>query len=262
MQHEGAEKSAHETITAEHETWSNIGHLADQYETIAQQAQAEYVATILDASALGPEQVEEVIASDAFGSLIAELRRGQANGADPTNLIGRAVVAGGLGSKADLASTLRNRVSRFATATSGGTHRPRRPRYIAGLIPEATGPMPADMTQALTELKELIEQRAAVLAGAAVTDGEAWLRDLRPRPTRTADRAAWERELATVVAYRDRYRITTSTSLGPATGTQLQRADRQRAEAAIRRAQRYAVSPSITVPIVTRAPGSRDGLER
>ncbi|WP_272896912.1 hypothetical protein [Aeromicrobium sp. PE09-221] len=30
VQHEGAEKSAHETITAEHEAWSSIGHLADQ----------------------------------------------------------------------------------------------------------------------------------------------------------------------------------------------------------------------------------------
>ncbi|OUZ08591.1 hypothetical protein BHE97_13025 [Aeromicrobium sp. PE09-221] len=99
--------------------------------------------------------------------------------------------------------------------------------------------MPADMTQALRELRELIEHRATALAAAAVSGGQAWLRDLGAAPTRVANRASWERELATVIAYRDRYGITDpSAALGPATGTQLQRADRQRADAALRRAQR------------------------
>lgn len=260
VQHEGAEKSAHETITVEHEAWSSIGHLADQYETIAQQAQAEHVATLLDSSGLTPTQAEDVIASEAFGSLVAELRRGQANGTEVANVIRRAVAAGGLDAEPDLAVALRNRVGLLANASSGGTRGPRRNRLIAGLIPEAVGPMPADMTHALGELKELIEQRAATLASAAVTDGESWLRDLGPVPTRNADRAAWERELITVVAYRNRYGLTSpNTALGPAAGTQLQRIDRQRAIAAIRRAQRFGSRPA---PTTARAPAARIGLER
>jgi conjugative relaxase-like TrwC/TraI family protein len=261
LAHEGTEASAHETITAEHEAWSSIAHLADQYETIAQQAQAEHVTALLDASGLAPEQVEDVIASETFGSLIAELRRGHANGAEPANLIRRAVTAGALDTEPDLAATLRNRIGLLASRASGGT-RGHRTRLIAGLIPEAAGPMPADMTHALTELQDLIEHRATVLATGAVADRAAWLQDLGPAPSRAADRAAWERELSTVIAYRDRYNITTPTALGPATGTQLQRTDRQRADAAVRRAQRYAASPSIAVPTATRAPVSRDGLER
>jgi hypothetical protein len=43
LQHEGAERSAHETIEAEQQAWSSIAHLADQYETVAQEAQAEHI---------------------------------------------------------------------------------------------------------------------------------------------------------------------------------------------------------------------------
>ena len=39
LQHEGAERSAHETITTEQDAWTSIGQLAAEYETIAQAAQ-------------------------------------------------------------------------------------------------------------------------------------------------------------------------------------------------------------------------------
>ena len=45
LQHEGAEKSAHETITAEQEKWSSIAQLAAEYETIAQAAQHQRFGT-------------------------------------------------------------------------------------------------------------------------------------------------------------------------------------------------------------------------
>jgi hypothetical protein len=41
LQHVGAEFSAHETITAEQETWGSIAQLAAEYETIAAAAQRD-----------------------------------------------------------------------------------------------------------------------------------------------------------------------------------------------------------------------------
>lgn len=91
---------------------------------------------------------------------------------------------------------------------SGGTRPRRRPRYVAGLIPEAGGAMPADMSRTLTELRDLIEQRATTLAGQAVQAGQPWVQRLGPPPTDLAQRAAWEQQVRTIAAYRDRYGIT------------------------------------------------------
>ena len=58
----------------------------------------------------------------------------------------------------------------------GGAGTPR------GLIPEATGPMPADMRRTLTELADLIERRADALADQAVQERQPWVRRLGPVP--------------------------------------------------------------------------------
>jgi hypothetical protein len=97
--------------------------------------------------------------------------------------------------------------------------------------------MPADMHRALTELRDLIEQRAAVLASEAVREGQSWVRRLGPPPADLAQRAVWEQQVRTIAAYRDRYGITGPDPLGPAPSSQGQRLDRQRADAAARRAQ-------------------------
>src|SRR5699024_1239890 len=89
MQHVGAELSARETITAEQELWGSIAQLAAEYETIAQAAQHDRWATLLHASGLTPEQAENVLASDAYGALAAELRRAEANHHDVDRLLAR-----------------------------------------------------------------------------------------------------------------------------------------------------------------------------
>lgn len=119
---------------------------------------------------------------------------------------------------------------------SGGTRPRRRPRYVAGLIPEAGGAMPADMSRTLTELRDLIEQRATTLAGQAVQAGQPWVQRLGPPPTDLAQRAAWEQQVRTIAAYRDRYGITGTDPLGPTPSSQGQRLDHQRADAAARQA--------------------------
>ena len=240
LQHEGAEKSAHETIEAEQEKWSSIAQLAAEYETIAQAAQRQRFATAVTTSGLADEQAEAVVGGESFGSLIAQLRRTEADGHHPERLLSRAVLAGGLDDANDPAAVLATRLAKLTAARSGGTRPRRRARYIAGLIPEATGAMPADMHCTLTELQALIEQCATALASQAVQEGRPWVRRLGPPLTDPARRDAWEQRVRTIAAYRDRYGIIGSDPLGSAPSGQGQRFDYQRADAAARRAQAVA----------------------
>lgn len=237
LQHEGAEKSAHDTITAEQEKWSSIAQLAAEYETIAQAAQQNRFAAVVTTSGLDTHQAQRIVEAESFGSLVAQLRRTEADGHQAEQLLSRAVDAGRLDNAKDPAAVLAARLAKLTVARSGGTRPRRRARYLAGLIPEATGPMPADLRQALTELDELIEQRAIALANQAIHQDQPWVRRLGPSPSDPARHAAWERQVATVAAYRDRYGITGSDPLGPVPNGQGQRLDHQRAEAAVRQAQ-------------------------
>ena len=236
LQHEGAEKSAHETIEAEQAKWSSIAQLAAEYETIAQTAQHDRFASAVAASGLDADHATAVVASESFGSLVAQLRRTEAEGHQPDQLLSRAVRAGGLDDAKDPAAAFAARLAKLAAARSGGT-RPRRRRYVAGLIPEASGALPADMHRTLTELQHLIEQRATALASHAIQDSQPWVRRLGPPPTDPAPRAAWEQHVRTIAAYRDRHGITGPDPLGPAPSGQGQRLDYQRADTAARRAQ-------------------------
>ncbi len=237
LQHEGAEKSAHETIEAEQEKWSSIAQLAAEYETIAQTAQHQRFTTTVAASELDTGQAGTVLGGESFGSLVAQLRRTEAEGHQPEQLLSRAVQAGGLDDAKDPAAVLAARLAKLTAARSGGTRPRRRHRYVAGLIPEASGAMPADMHRTLTELRDLIEHRATALAGQAIQDGQPWVRRLGPPPTDPARREAWEQQVRTIAAYRDRHGITGPDPLGPAPNVQGQRLDYQRADAAARRAQ-------------------------
>ena len=240
LQHVGAELSAHETITAEQEEWANIGQLAAEYETIAAAAQHDRWADLIRASGLGEDDAEAVITSNAFGPLTAELRRAEANHHDLDALLPRLVTARGLSDADDIAAVLCYRVAR-ATARPAGSGRARRtPRLIAGLIPEATGAMSADMRQALTGRRELIEQRAASLTDEAHPGGGGWIAALGTPPNDAKTAEAWRRHARTVAAYRDRYDINTNQPLGALAESEAQKIDAARAQAAIDRARALA----------------------
>lgn len=145
---------------------------------------------------------------ESFGSLVAQLRRTEADGHQPEQLLSRAVRAGGLDDAKDPAAVLTARLAKLTAARSGGTRRRRRSRYVAGLIPEARGPMPADMHRTLTELQALIEKRAAALASQAIQADQPWVRRLGPPPTNPGRPAAWEQEVLAIATYRDRHHIT------------------------------------------------------
>ncbi|MDO4259021.1 MAG: hypothetical protein Q4C87_05810 [Actinomycetaceae bacterium] len=148
LQHSGAELSAHETITAEQDQWGSIAQLAAEYETIAAAAQHDRWTTLVRGSGLTDEQAQAVIDSDAFGALTAELRRAEANHHHIDTLLPRLIKARGFADADDIPSVIHHRLTHATTRPAGSGRTRQAPRLIAGLIPEATGPMTPDMQQA------------------------------------------------------------------------------------------------------------------
>jgi hypothetical protein len=93
LQHEGAEKSGHETITAEQDAWTSLSQLAAEYGTIAQAAEHDRFVKAVACSGLDPEQAEAVADGESFGSLVAQLHRAHTRpGIKWGPLVGLAVV--------------------------------------------------------------------------------------------------------------------------------------------------------------------------
>lgn len=235
LQHVGAELSAHETITAEQEAWGSVAQLAAEYETIAQAAQHDRWATLIRTSGLTPAEAEDAIRSDTFGALTAELRRAEANHHNVDALVPRLTAARGFGDADDIAAVLHHRLARTTSRPAGSGRTRKAPRLIAGLIPEATGSMTAEMGKALTERRELIRQRADAILDQALLERREWVLALRAESAETEATASWRRQARTIAAYRDRYDITTSEPLGAAPDSDAQKIDAARANAALKR---------------------------
>lgn len=237
LQHIGAEPSVHQAITAEQDRWESIGQLAAEYETIAQEAQADRWHTLLAKSGLTGGQVE--------------LRNAEANHHDLDQLLPRLVQVRGFEDADDIASVLHARLTR-ATSRPVGSGRTRRPpRLIAGLIPAANGPMNPEMRQALAERQILIEQRAATLLDKATVSREPWTERLGPKPDEPRKQAAWLTAARTVAAYRDRYQITDDQHpLGsePENANVKQKIDAARAHTALAHLKRLAAGGSSRDP--------------
>lgn len=237
LQHAGAELSAHETITAEQETWGSIAQIAAEYETIAASAQHDRWATLIQNSGLTEAQAAEVLASDAFGPLTAELWRAEANHHDVDALLPKLVRARRLDDADDVAAVLHHRVA-MATARPAGSGRTRKaPRLIAGLVPAVTGAMSDDKRQALNERRDLIEARANAVLDRALDQAAPWTAELGPQPTNTRKLATWRRSARVVAAYRDRYQVATDAALGTPPESTAQKIDAARARAAVAQAQ-------------------------
>jgi hypothetical protein len=256
LQHAGAELSAHETIAAEQETWGSIAQLAAEYETIAAAAQHDRWATLIQNSGLTETQAADVLASDAFGPLTAELRRAEANHHDVDALLPKLVRARRLDNADDVAAVVHHRVA-MATARPAGSGRTRKtPRLIAGLIPEATGSMSDEMRQALNERRDLIEARADAVLDNALAEAAPWTAELGPRPTNVEKLATWRHSARVVAAYRDRYQIITEAAIGTQAETIGQKIDAARAQAALDAVRRLAASSMPMEKVQTAAPSS------
>lgn len=235
LQHSGAELSAHETITVEQERWGSLAQLAAEYETLSAVAQKDRWTRLVRGSGLSEEQAEAVVESVAFGALTAELRRAQANHHDVDAVFPRLVAARGFDDADDIAKVMHYRLARATARPAGSGRTQTAPALIAGLIPQARGPMTDAMRQALTERRDLIENRADAVLDTALTDREPWTRALGTPPKEQRSAARWRRDARVVAAYRDRYQITETSPLGPSPQTDAQKLDHNRADAAFRR---------------------------
>lgn len=234
LQHIGGELSAHQMIAAEHERWSSIAQLGAEYETIGAVAQRDRWVQTIKNSGLSEAQVEEVLTSESFGPLTAELRRAESNHHDVGRLLPALVKRRSLDDAEDIGAVLISRLQK-AAQPKHGRHRPS-PKLIVGLIPVADGPMSEPMAKVLAELTDLMEGRAMTLAEKAAEDKEPWLKRLGTVPTTEAARRLWLHEVRTVAAYRDRYGVGGRRVLGEPRNV-AQKLDAARAEQAIRRAR-------------------------
>jgi hypothetical protein len=233
--------SAHQTMEAEYAIHGGIDRLAAELETIAADAQHDRFVRLLCRSGLTPEQHEAVVQSSAFGPLTAALRRAEAYHHDLEKLVRLVVGRHALDDADDVAAVLQYRVEKAAASLPRGCRL--RPRLIAGLIPEPMGEMPAEDRRAIEERKHLIEGRAAALAADAVDEGAPWIRRLGEPPA--SDLLAWRAAVATVAAYRDRYRVTSDLPAGGRASTDAQRVDRRHAFLAVRRAEGVGAEASV-----------------
>ena len=237
LQHTGAELSAHETIVAEQGQWGSIAQLAAEYETLAAAAQHDRWATLIRGSGLTSDQAQNVIESDAYGPLTAELRRAEANHHDVETLLPRLVAARGFNDADDIAAVLHFRVERVTQRPAGSGRARKAPRLIVGLIPHADGPMDTDMREALDERQVLIEARADAALDIALNEAAPWTKALNTPPADKQRNATWRRAALTVAAYRDRYQITDDAPLGAPPASTTQKIDVARARAALDRAR-------------------------
>lgn len=241
LQHSGVELSAHQMIEDEQEHWSSVAQLAAEYNTIAAEAQRDRFVGLLEATGLAPEQVDDIVASDSFGPLTAELRRAEANGYDLSTLLPNIVASRGFDDAQDIGAVLLSRVTHATSRPKRGAGRAQS-RLIIGLIPAVQGQIDDDMRRALSEREQLMEARATALAEGAVAAHEPWLTRLGEPPMDLVMRLQWFAEVKTVVAYRDRYGIGSTRALDGEPATDAQRLDCSRARQALRQIEVLAQS--------------------
>ena len=237
LQHIGGELSAHQMMVAEQERWSSIAQLGAEYETIAAVAQRERWVEAIKSSGLSEVQIDQVMSSESFGPLTAELRRAEANHHDVKRLLLTVVRQRSLDDAEDIGAVLISRLQK-AAQPQRGKRRPS-PKLVVGLIPVADGPMDEVMAEALAERADLMEERSMTLAERSVEAQAPWLKRLGAPPATDGALRRWILEVRTVAAYRDRYGVEGRRTLGEPRSV-AQKLDAARAQQAIRRARTIA----------------------
>jgi hypothetical protein len=201
----GADLSAHESLARAQLQAEDFRVLAAEYETLAQAAQQHRLDELLGRSELGPERLEEIRQSPAYGPLVVAVRDAEANGLDVERSLPRLVAARPLDDAEDLAAVIRDRIERWADVA--GARRWAGTELIAGLIPRAVGVTDTDVARGLQERAEALQRRAQELAGRAIDQDPLWLRQLGARPCDPLSRGRWLEAVKTIAAYRERWNV-------------------------------------------------------
>jgi hypothetical protein len=250
-------------IRREQSEAEGMERLSAEYLTLATMAQSERWDTLLAQSGLSDDDLAAVRASAALGPLQVAFREAEARGLDVEDAFPRLVAGRSLADAADVAAVLHGRVERWTQAASGRNRRA--DNLIAGLIPRAQGVSDPEMAQALAERDRAMEERARTLAEQAIETGEQWVLRLGTPPATPAHRERWLREVSTVAAYRDRWRIANDDPLDErgSTRTTEQTGQRRLAQSAVTRAKAFSGTQieQRTIPVPEAAVEVRRGVE-
>ena len=159
LANEGAELSAHEALARAQRESDDLATLAAEYEAIARVAQQERWDALLDRCGLSPRAVEEVTRSDAYGPLVAALRRAEACGLDLESGLRELVAERPFVGVDDVAAVLHHRVESWVA--SAGSRRPDGADMVGSLIPRAVGVADPDLARALVEREQAMERYAS-----------------------------------------------------------------------------------------------------
>jgi conjugative relaxase-like TrwC/TraI family protein len=256
---QGAQLSATQTLRQQHHQAESLSALAAIHETLVQHAGKQRWQHALT-TALPPGVAEQVLASPAYGTLVAAIRRAEHAHLPVAAALRSIATARPLptaagddqtGSPGDPAAVLQWRINDWATAQHSY---PRTP-LLAGLFTPAADLLDAvsdpQLRAAITDLETRIKNRATAVTDQLIAEPPAWMRRLGPPPPEPRAHARWRAAVEAIAIYRDAYDITDATHpLGaapPADPTQ--RHARRRALAAARAVVRRGNRPAAAEPL-------------
>jgi len=245
LTHVGAELSAHQTQASEAETWGNITQLDAEYETLTTAALEDRWAAVIT-TALPEPLAEQVLASEAFGALAAELARADTVGWNPEAQFPRLAAASTLADAHDPAAVLHARLTRVIDDLETQPRR-RRTDYLLGMYPQIKATTSPAMRRALTQRETAMRTRAASLLRQASADRAPWLTALPPRPAGKTAASRWTQALLAIAAYRDRYQVDTPEPFGDPVSL-VQRRDAARIQAMLTATQASQPQPAHNGP--------------
>jgi conjugative relaxase-like TrwC/TraI family protein len=244
----GADLSAHQTMASEWAKAESFDQLVKEHQSLVAAATAQRWEAALAGAGLPPGVLAQARRSPEWPGLLGALRDAEDRGLDVGSALPELAKLP-VSPTEDAAAVLRARLGRWEKL-SGGNWRPRQD-LVAGLVPRASRIDDVDLAKAVGEREDAMAKRALDLAQHAVRSGAPWTKPFGPPPPRSAVAQAWWERLAVVAAYRDRWRISTSSTLGEARdiGSLSQAAHRARAQRAGQEAARLAgLAPQTATP--------------
>ena len=195
----GGQRAAHTIRRELHTAATSIQQLAAEYETISAAAGAELWHQRLRELGISSTLVDQMTGSTAWPSMVALLRRCDAEQLPIEAHLPALVAERGFADAADPASVLHYRLGKWMHSTAP---EPQPVERIVGLVARTTTTdLPAEVIDALDEREAAMTARAAQLVDEALATEGTWL-----GPRTSLD--PHEREAAlTVAAYRDRHGV-------------------------------------------------------
>ncbi|MGO9658033.1 MAG: AAA family ATPase [Acidimicrobiales bacterium] len=236
----GAERSAHQARAVAWEKATSFEQLVREHQSLVAADSAPRWEAVLERSGLPADVLAQLRRSGEWDDLLGTMRTAAEVGADVEAVLARLVTAPRTGGEQDEAARLRRGLQRSAQAIGRGPRK--QVDMVAGLVPRAGQLDDRDMARAVAEREDAIVRRARDLAEAAVRTGANWAKPFGVPPSRPVVAEAWRDRLSVIAAYRDRWSITTGSTLGDMAdiGSFAQAAHRNRARQAVEEASQLA----------------------